>query len=99
MSVVFVHNRMLDLVNRATMYGEQFPSDDVKAYWSMVPDDVSITVEWSPAFGIFFVFHTPDVRNGFESDQPRPRMEIYACDAFKLSAWMAAIAELVNGKT
>lgn len=78
------------------LFGQPFPPDDVKAYWSMVPDDVDISAEWSTAFGAFYVSRNFQVENEYEP-QPSPRHIILAKSAGDLAVWMRVISELCNG--
>lgn len=86
----------------AKLFGQPFPPDDVKAYWSMVPEVIS--VEWSTALGVFFVTKTIDSvieagrRLGGEDPQPIKRLQVMAKDATQLSTWMRVISELCCGK-
>lgn len=77
-----------------TLFGKPFPPDDVKAYWSLVPE--SIEVEWLTALGVFFVTRMRPVN---EEYQPTVRQQIMASDAHKLAVWMKVISELCCGQS
>lgn len=99
MSVVFVNAASYELqtIDRlrkqetVTLFGKPFPPDDVKAYWSLVPE--TITVEWSAAFSMFFV------KKLYVADRDPPehmvRAQIMATDAHRLDVWMSVISRLV----
>lgn len=98
MSVHFsrVSDRMaeaLGVPSKDMLFGKPFPPDDVKAYWSLVPE--SIKVEWSPALGVFFVTRMRPVD---EEYQPTVRQQIMASEAHKLAVWMKVISELCCGQ-
>lgn len=101
MSVVFINACSYELhtIDRlrkqetVTLLGKPFPPDDVKAYWSLVPE--TVTVEWSAAFSMFFVkkLYTADR----EPPEHQVRAQIMAIDAHKLDVWMSTISRLVCG--
>lgn len=79
------------------LFGKEFPPEDVKAYWSMVP--VPIYVEWSAAFGMFVVMRTLVAGCAQDGEQPHVvRRQIMARDADKLAVWMQVCQELCCGE-
>lgn len=98
MSVRFVNSINYDIdpkLTTTTLFGKPFPPDDVKAYWSLVPEDIE--VEWAKGLGIFFVSKSWLPEDPFES-QPAIRKQVMAGDACKLAVWMQVISELCCGK-
>lgn len=80
-----------------TLFGNPFPPDDVKAYWSLVPE--LIVAEWSIVFEVFFVRKLTPVPPVHDDDdvQPVKRLQVFAQDAHKLEVWMKVCSELING--
>jgi hypothetical protein len=75
-----------------TLFGREFPPDDVKAFWSLVPK--TLIVEWAGEFGVFFI---RPILPPYGDEQPTVRQQIFGADAFKLEVWMKAISELCDG--
>jgi hypothetical protein len=78
---------------RFTLYGKPFPSDELMAYWSMVPDDITITVRWYFGLSMFQVCRVVP-SNGDEGHNVIEK--IFATDALKLDVWMDVIARLAR---
>lgn len=80
------------------LMGEDFPSEEIRAYWSMVPDTIILTVQWRDPFGMFEIkrLYPPAPDDG---DLPQPVVIewVFLRDAWKLDVWMATFARLING--
>lgn len=76
-----------------TLYGEPFPSEEVEAFWHMVPD--TVVVNWVTGLGLFVIeLLIPDAITFAGDTQYYRRGQIKAEDANKLSVWMETLNKL-----
>lgn len=75
-----------------TLYGEDFPPEDVEAYWSIVPG--SFVVTWYPGLGCFELEMLMDSGYVAYNAEERLRCKISAEAALRLDTWMEAVSRL-----
>lgn len=67
-----------------TLHGRQFPPDDIRAYWNIVPDTYHVV--WVRVMGLFYV-RLLDGDKVYEQ-------EVAPYNVFELQAWVDAVAGL-----
>lgn len=75
----------------ATLFGKPFPSEEIQAYWHMVPD--WYVVRWWAGLSIFTVYRMVDPYSLREHGHTIER-RVMATEASKLETWMRVITEL-----
>lgn len=80
--------------NRATLWGEPFPPDDIQALWNMITDD--IIVQWSQGTATFFL-QRADAPRRFGRTALEPM--IIVARALEYDAWLQAIQVLLEARS